>query len=156
MSRIETRLHALGLALPEPLTGPDVTFNFKPVKVHAGVAYISGHGPFDGPNVLVQGLSVSTSRWKRDTRRRRLVALWILASLKQELGDLDRVTQWIRAVGYIYSEPGFGHNAAVLNGFSDLIVELWGDAGRHARSAPGQGPSPFNVPVIVDAIAAVE
>ena len=80
----------------------------------------------------------------------------ILASLKQELGDLDRVTQWIRAVGYIYSEPGFGHNAAVLNGFSDLIVELWGDAGRHARSAPGQGPSPFNVPVIVDAIAAVE
>jgi len=156
VSRIETRLHALGLALPEPLTGPDVTFNFKPVKVHAGVAYISGHGPFDGPNVLVQGLSVSTSRWKRDTRRRRLVALWILASLKQELGDLDRVTQWIRAVGYIYSEPGFGHNAAVLNGFSDLIVELWGDAGRHARSAPGQGPSPFNVPVIVDAIAAVE
>src|SRR5437899_50227 len=54
---------------------PDVTFNFKPVKVHAGVAYISGHGPFDGPNVLVQGLSVSTSRWKRDTKRRRLVAL---------------------------------------------------------------------------------
>ena len=80
----------------------------------------------------------------------------ILASLKQELGDLDRVTQRIRAVGYIYSEPGFSHNAAVLNGFSDLIVELWGDAGRHARSAPGQGPSPFNVPVIVDAIAAVE
>jgi len=156
VTRIETRLHALGLALPEPLTGPDVTFNFKPVKVHAGVAYISGHGPFDGPNVLVQGIVGLDLTLEEGYEAAQLVALSILASLKQELGDLDRVTQWIRAVGYIYSEPGFGHNAAVLNGFSDLIVELWGDAGRHARSAPGQGPSPFNVPVIVDAIAAVE
>jgi enamine deaminase RidA (YjgF/YER057c/UK114 family) len=126
------------------------------VKVHAGIAYISGHGPFDGPNVLVQGIVGLDLTLEEGYGAAQLVALSILASLKQELGDLDRITQWIRAVGYIYSEPGFGHNAAVLNGFSDLIVELWGDAGRHARSAPGQGPSPFNVPVIVDAIAAVE
>jgi hypothetical protein len=65
------------------------------------------------------------------------------------------VTRWVRAVGYIQSAPDFHENAKVLNGFSDLIVELWGDAGRHARSAPGQGPSPLNVPVIVDAIVAV-
>jgi hypothetical protein len=56
---------------------------------------------------------------------------------------------------YVYCEPGFAQNAAVINGFSDFIVELWGDAGRHARSSPGQGPSPLNVPVIVDAIAAI-
>ena len=80
----------------------------------------------------------------------------MLASLKQELGDLDRVTQWIRAVGYVHCAPDFELNAAVVNGFSDLIVELWGDAGRHVRSAPGQGPSPYNVPLIVDAIAAVD
>jgi len=79
----------------------------------------------------------------------------MLASLKQELGELDRETQWIRAVGYVHCEPGFGQNAVVVNGFSDLIAELWGEAGRHARSAPGQGPSPLNVPIIVDAIAAV-
>ena len=85
----------------------------------------------------------------------RLTGLSILASLKQSLGDLDRVTEWIRAVGYVHCAPDFGQNAAVVNGFSDLIVELWGDAGRHARSAPGQGPSPLNVPIIVDAIAAV-
>jgi hypothetical protein len=84
-----------------------------------------------------------------------MTALSMLASLKHELGELDRVTEWIRAVCYVYCEPGFAQNAAVTNGFSDLIVELWGEAGRHARSSPGQGPSPLNVPVIVDAIAAV-
>ena len=85
----------------------------------------------------------------------RLTALSILASLKRELGELDRVTQWLRAVGYVHCASDFGQNAAVVNGFSDLIAELWGDAGRHARSAPGQGPSPLNVPIIVDAIVAV-
>jgi hypothetical protein len=84
-----------------------------------------------------------------------MTALSMLASLKHELGELDRVTEWIRAVCYVYCEPGFAQNAAVTNGFSDLIVELWADAGQHGRSSPGQGPSPLSVPVIVDAIAAV-
>jgi len=84
-----------------------------------------------------------------------LTGLSILASLKRELGELDRVTGWLRAVGYVQCAPGFGLNASVVNGFSDLIVELWGDAGRHVRSAPGQGPSPYNIPIIVDAMAAV-
>jgi hypothetical protein len=79
----------------------------------------------------------------------------MLASLRRHLGDLDRVEQWIRAVGYVHCEPGFGQNAKIVNGFSDVIVELWGEAGRHARSAPGQGPSPLNVPIIVDAIVAI-
>ena len=79
----------------------------------------------------------------------------ILASLKQVLGDLDRVRRWLRAVGYVQSAPGFHDSAKVVNGFSDLIVEVWGDAGRHARSAPGQGRSPLNVPIIVDAFVAV-
>jgi hypothetical protein len=85
----------------------------------------------------------------------RLTALSILASLKLELGDLDRVTEWLRVVGYVQTAPGFSDNAKVVNGFSDLIAELWGEAGRHARSAPGQGPSPLNVPIVVDAIVAV-
>lgn len=65
------------------------------------------------------------------------------------------MTEWLRAVGYVQTAPGFADNAKVVNGFSDLIAELWGEAGRHARSAPGQGPSPLNVPIIVDAIVAV-
>jgi enamine deaminase RidA (YjgF/YER057c/UK114 family) len=88
-------------------------------------------------------------------RAARLTALSILASLKRVLGDLDRVTRWLRAVGYVQAAPGFHDNAKVVNGFSDLIVEVWDDAGRHARSAPGQGSSPLNVPIIVDAMVAV-
>jgi enamine deaminase RidA (YjgF/YER057c/UK114 family) len=152
MGRIEDRLDELGLTLPEPLVPPG---NFELVKVYGGLAYIAGHGPFDGPTPVVQGLVGRDLTLDEAYQAARLCALSILASLKRELGELDRVTQWIRAVGYVHCEPGFAQNAGVVNGFSDLIVELWGEAGRHARSAPGQGPSPFNVPIIVDAIAAV-
>jgi enamine deaminase RidA (YjgF/YER057c/UK114 family) len=149
---IERRLHELGLTLPQPLVPPGT---FRPVKVHGGLAYIAGHGPFDGATPLVQGLVGRDLTLEEAYEAARLTGLSMLASLRWELGDLDRVTEWIRAVGYVHCEPGFAQNAAVVNGFSDLIVELWGDAGRHARSAPGQGPSPLDVPIIVDAIAAV-
>lgn len=149
---IERKLEAMGLSLPAPLVPPG---NFELVKVHGGLAYVAGHGPFDGATLLVQGLVGRDLTVDQGYEAARKTALSILASLKRELGDLDRVTQWIRAVGYVHCAPGFGQNATVVNGFSDLIVELWGDAGRHVRSAPGQGPSPLNVPIIVDAIVAV-
>lgn len=150
------RLEQLGLTLPEPLTPPPgATFNFRLVKVNAGIAYIAGHGPFDGSTPLVQGVVGRDLTVDEGYHAARLTALSMLASLKRELGDLDRVEEWLRAVGYVQSAPDFGQNAAVVNGFSDLIVELWGEAGRHARSAPGQGPSPYNVPIIVDAMAVV-
>jgi enamine deaminase RidA (YjgF/YER057c/UK114 family) len=152
MTHIESRLDELGLQLPEPLEPPG---NFELVKVHNGLAYIAGHGPFDGAKPLMQGVVGRDLNSDEAYEAARLTALSMLASLKRELDDLDRVSQWIRAVGYVHCEPGFAQNAKVVNGFSDLIVELWGDAGRHARSAPGQGPSPLNVPIIVDAIAAV-
>jgi enamine deaminase RidA (YjgF/YER057c/UK114 family) len=150
---IEAKLEQMGLTLPAPLAPPG---NFRLIKVHGGLAYVAGHGPFDGAALLVQGLVGRDLTVDEAYDAARMTALSILASLKRELGDLDRVTQWIRAVGYVHCAPGFGQNATVVNGFSDLIVELWGDAGQHARSAPGQGPSPLNVPIIVDAIVAVE
>lgn len=152
MGRIESRLDELGLTLPAPLAPPG---NFQLVKVHNGLAYIAGHGPFDGSTPLVQGLVGRDLDVDEAYQAARLTALSILASLKREFAELDRVTEWIRAVGYVHCRSGFGQNATVVNGFSDLIVELWGDAGRHARSAPGQGPSPLNVPIIVDAVVAV-
>jgi enamine deaminase RidA (YjgF/YER057c/UK114 family) len=132
MGRVEHRLNELGLILPTPLTPPG---NFELIKVHNGLAYIAGHGPFDGSTPLVQGLVGRDLTVEEAYDAARMTGLSILASLKRELGDLDRVTQWIRAVGYVHCEAGFGQNAAVVNGFSDLIVELWGDDGRHARSA---------------------
>lgn len=151
--RIEAKLEELGLALPSPMVPPG---NFQSVKLHQGVGYIAGHGPFDGSSPLVQGLVGRDLELDDAYAAARLTALAILASLKHALGDLDRVTQWLKIVGYVHCAPGFGQNASVVNGFSDLIVELWGEAGRHARSAPGQGPSPLQVPIIVDAIVAVD
>lgn len=151
--KIEAKLGAMGLILPAPLVPPG---NFELVTVHGDLAYVAGHGPFDGSTLLVEGLVGRDLTIDQAYEAARLTTLSILASLKRELGELDRVTRWLRAVGYVHCAPGFAQNAAVVNGFSDLIVELWGEAGRHARSAPGQGPSPLNVPIIVDAIVAVE
>jgi enamine deaminase RidA (YjgF/YER057c/UK114 family) len=152
MGAIESRIEELGLVLPARMDPPG---NFRLVNVHDGLGYIAGHPPIEGSTVLAEGAVGQDLTLEEGYKAARLVALSILASLKKELGDLDRVTKWVRAVGYIQTAPGFHDNAKVLNGFSDLIVEIWGDAGRHARSAPGQGPSPLNVPVIVDAIVAV-
>jgi enamine deaminase RidA (YjgF/YER057c/UK114 family) len=152
MGRIEARLGDLGLVLPAPMNPPG---NFELVKLHGGIAYIAGHPPIDGSAVLVEGVVGRDLSLEEAYDAARLTGLAILASLKRVLGDLDRVTEWLRAVGYVQTAPDFNENAKVVNGFSDLIVELWGEAGRHARSAPGQGPSPLNVPIIVDAIVAV-
>jgi enamine deaminase RidA (YjgF/YER057c/UK114 family) len=152
MGRIEARLGDLGLVLPAPMNPPG---NFELVKLHGGIAYIAGHPPIDGSAVLVEGVVGRDLSLEEAYDAARLTGLAILASLKQVLGDLDRVTEWLRAVGYVQTAPDFNENAKVVNGFSDLIVELWSEAGRHARSAPGQGPSPLNVPIIVDAIVAV-
>jgi enamine deaminase RidA (YjgF/YER057c/UK114 family) len=152
VSRVEKRLNELGLGLPAPMNPPG---NFKLVNVFAGLAYVAGHPAVDGSTILVEGVVGRDLSAEEGYRAARLAGLAIIASLKQELGELDRVKRWLRAVGYVQSAPDFHDNAKVVNGFSDLIVEVWGDEGRHARSAPGQGPSPLNVPVIVDAIVAV-
>lgn len=150
---IEARLNALGLNLPAPPVPPG---NYQPVKLHGGLGYVSGHGPFDGSRLLAEGVIGRDLSAEQGYEAARLTALSIFASLKRELGDLDRITHWLKVVGYVHCAPGFGQNAGVVNGFSDLVIELWGDAGHHARSAPGQGPSPLNVPIIIDAIVAIE
>jgi enamine deaminase RidA (YjgF/YER057c/UK114 family) len=82
----------------------------------------------------------------------RLVALAMLGSLKRELGDLDRVKAWLRVHGMVNSAPGFTRQPAVINGFSDLIIELYGhEAGQHARSAVGMAELPFGIPVEIEA-----
>jgi enamine deaminase RidA (YjgF/YER057c/UK114 family) len=149
---VTSRLAHMDLSLPAPPVPPG---NFELVKVHGGLAYVAGHGPFDGTSLLAQGVVGADLTLEEGYEAARLTALSMLASLERELGDLNRVTQWLKVVGYVHCIPGFEKNAAIVDGFSDLIVQLWGDAGRHARSAPGQGPSPLNVPIIVDAIVAI-
>jgi enamine deaminase RidA (YjgF/YER057c/UK114 family) len=81
----------------------------------------------------------------------RLSALSMLAALNETLRDLDRVIGWLRAVGYVNCTPGFPRTFVVVNGFSDLILQLWGEPGRHARAAPGVAALPFDIPIVVEA-----
>jgi enamine deaminase RidA (YjgF/YER057c/UK114 family) len=156
MGTIEDKLGELGLELPAPLAAPEgVRLPFELVRVHGGVAYISGHGPFDGDRQLFTGRVGTDITVEQAYEAARATGLSMVASLKQELGELDRVTGWLKVLGFVNCGEGFNVTPAVINGFSDLILELWGDAGRHARSAIGSGELPFGMPVEVEAIVAL-
>jgi enamine deaminase RidA (YjgF/YER057c/UK114 family) len=153
MSQIEEQLTALGLALPEPFSAPPgLELPFEFVRVAGDVAYVSGHGPMDGSRVLVQGKAGAEVDLEQAYAAARATALSMLASLKAELGDLDRVRGWLKALGLVNCAPGFNQTPAVINGFSDVILELWGEAGRHARSAIGVAELPFDMPVEIEAV----
>jgi enamine deaminase RidA (YjgF/YER057c/UK114 family) len=156
MGQIEQRLAERGIELPEPFAAPPgVEFRFDLVRVHGGLAYVSGHGPIDGDRVLVRGKMGADVSVDQGYEAARLTGLSILASLKQQLGDLDRVTGWIKALGLVNCAPGFNATPAVINGFSDLIVDLWGEQGRHARSAIGAAELPFDIAVEIEAVVEV-
>jgi enamine deaminase RidA (YjgF/YER057c/UK114 family) len=152
MSAIEQRLGELGLRLPAPMAPPaGAEFPFALVRVSGGHAYASGHGPAAGADYLMQGKVGESLTVEQGYEAARLCALSMLAAFKETLGDLDRIAGWVRAVGYVNCTPGFPSTFLVVNGFSDLILDLWGEAGRHARAAPGVAALPLDVPVVVEA-----
>ena len=157
MGTIDDRLAELGLELPEPFAPPPgVEFRFDLVRVSGGLAYVSGHLPVNGSEVLVTGRVGGELDLDAGYGAARLTTLSILASLRRDLGDLDRISGWVKALGLVQCAPGFDKPPAVINGFTDLVLELWGDpAGRHARSAIGAETLPFNVPVEVEAIVEI-
>lgn len=152
---IEVRLRQLGLALPEAMMAPaGVRLPFALVRVRGNRAFVSGHGPQnpDGTFAPPLGKLGRELSVEQGYQAARLTALSILGSLKRELGDLDRVQAWLRVFGMVASAPGFTQQPAVINGCSDLILELYGpDAGRHSRSAVGMAELPFNIPVEIEA-----
>jgi enamine deaminase RidA (YjgF/YER057c/UK114 family) len=156
MGTIADRLADLGLRLPAPVDPPpDVRLPFDLVRVHGDIAYVSGHGPFDGDRQLFAGRVGGEVSVERAYDAARATGLSMLASLEQELGDLDRVSRWLKVLGFVNCADGFTATPAAINGFSDLILELWGDAGRHARSAVGASELPFGMPVEVEAVVAL-
>jgi enamine deaminase RidA (YjgF/YER057c/UK114 family) len=157
MAVIDDRLSEMGLELPAPLEAPPgVRLPFEPVRVHGGSAYVSGHGPFDGARQLFRGRVGAELTVEQAYDAARATGLSMLASLRQELGDLDRVTAWLKVLGFVKCAEGFNDTPAVVNGFTDLIMTLWGDAGRHARSAIGADELPLGMPVEVEAIVALD
>lgn len=157
MGRINDRLAALGLELPAVFAPPPgIEFPFDLVKVSGSHAYVSGHLPADGSEVLVTGEVGGDLDLDTGYEAARLTGLSIFASLRAELGDLDRVTGWVKALGLVRCAPGFDKPPAVINGFTDLVLAVWGpEAGRHARSAIGAAQLPFGVPVEVEAIVEI-
>jgi enamine deaminase RidA (YjgF/YER057c/UK114 family) len=156
MGRIDDRLGELGLELPRPFAPPPgIEFPFDLVRVHGGVAYVSGHLPMDGSEVLATGRVGAELSVDEGVEAARLTTLSILASLEAELGGLDRVTGWVKALGLVRCAPDFDKPPLVINGFSELVLGLWGEAGRHARTAIGAGQLPFGVPVEIEAIVEV-
>lgn len=157
--QIEERLRALGLALPEPIALPAaIRLPFAQVRIHGNRAYISGHGPQapDGSLAPPFGKVGAEVSLEEGYEAARLTGLSILASLKRALGDLDRVAAWLRVFGMVNSAPAFTQQPAVINGFSDLILEVYGaERGQHARSAVGMAELPFGLPVEIEAEVAL-
>lgn len=156
---IERRLAELGLTLPEPMLLPaGVNLPFPWVRVHGDRAFASGHGPLhtDGSLAGPFGKVGADVTAEQAYEAARLTCLAMLASLRRELGDLDRITAWLRVFGMINTAPGFVATPGVINGFTDLVVQLWGpDAGMHARSAVGMAELPFRIPVEIEAEVAI-
>ena len=157
---IERKLADMGLTLPPPIKAPPgVVLPFSFVRLHQGIAYISGHGPQDADGAVAGpfgkvGVEVSVEQGYEAAK---LVALSMLGSLKRELGDLDRVGAWLRLHGMVNCASDFAQQPAVINGASDLILALYGpERGAHARSAVGMGSLPFNMAVEIEAMAAID
>ena len=157
--QIEAKLAERGLILPGPMqTNPAVRLPFAQVRVYGDRAFLSGHGPLTPDGVIAQPLG----KVGRDVtpeqayQAARLTALALLASLKRELGDLDRIRAWLRVFGMVQTAPGFQQTPAVINGCSDLLLDLFGlEVGAHARSAVGMAELPFNIPVEIEAEVAI-
>jgi len=160
MGKIESRLDQLGLVLPQALTlPPGVELTFPWVRVHDNRAYVSGHGPQNSDGSLAGPFgSVGTDVSLEEAQQAaRLAALAMVASLKRELGELDRISAWLRIFGMVNSAPGFNQQPLVINGCTDLIVEIFGDdCGKHARSAVGMAELPFGLPVELEAEVAID
>jgi enamine deaminase RidA (YjgF/YER057c/UK114 family) len=155
MSRIEHRLRDLGIVLPKPLRlPPGITLPFPWVRIVGTRALISGHGPTDQDGSVAQplgkvGREVSPEQAYTAAR---LTGLAMLGSLQRALGDLDRIAAWTRVFGMVNSAPGFDRQPAVINGCSNLILEVFGaEIGAHARSAVGMAELPFGIPVEIEA-----
>ena len=144
----EERLKSLGLVLPKV---PTPVANYVPFKIDGRTIYLSGQGPRKPDGKLVTGRVGEEISVEQAYECARLVGLGLLAAAKLAAGDLGKV-EALKLLGMVNAVPGFTDQPKVINGCSDLFVEVLGDRGRHARSAVGMGSLPSNMPVEIEAI----
>jgi enamine deaminase RidA (YjgF/YER057c/UK114 family) len=154
MSTPETRLKELGITLPTP---PKPVAKYKPAVQIGNVLYVSGHGPAKGDPTLMAGklgVKLTTEQGKECAK---LVGINILATVKNTLGSLDRVKRLIKTLGMVNAAPDYLDQPVVINGFSELMAQVFGDdAGVGARSAVGMGSLPGDIPVEIECIFEVQ
>ncbi len=153
LPNIEDRLTELGITLPEP-TAP--VANYVPFVVTGNLVSISGQVPMKDGAILLTGKVGAEVSLEEATAAARVCAIQIIAQLKEACGgDVGRVTRIVKLGGFVNCVEGFGDQPEVINGASDLMVEVFGDIGRHSRAAVGVNALPRNVPVEVDALAEI-
>lgn len=148
----EAKLKELGIELPERMTPQG---SYVPAVRTGNLLFLSGAGPIGGDGKPVRGKLGYDLELEQGQAAARLVALQLLASIRQELGSLDRVSRIVKVLGMVNCTPDFGQQPQVINGASDLFVELWGEAGRHARSAVGMASLPVGIAVEIEMIVEV-
>jgi enamine deaminase RidA (YjgF/YER057c/UK114 family) len=146
---IDERLQELGIVLP-PVFQP--AGSYLGCVIDDGLVYVSGHGPVSG-DTMIRGKVGADLTLDEGREAARLTTLSILATLRAELGDLDRIARIVKVLGMVNVAPGFDRTPAVIDGCSDLLVTLFGVAGRHARSAVGLAELPFGIAVEIELTA---
>ena len=149
----EARLKELGLVLPA-LAKP--VANYVPYRIVGNVLYLSGQGPRDENGNMLAGKLGAEISIEEGYRRARLVGLGLLAAMRDALGSLDRVDYIVKLLGMVNATPNFNDPPKVINGCSDLFVDVFGEAGRHARSAVGHVTLPNQISVEIEGIVAVK
>ena len=150
---VEARLKQLGLVLPD-VQSP--VANYVPFRLAGNLLFLSGQGPRDEKGSMLTGKVGAEVTVEEAYRRARLIGLQLLSATQKALGSLDRVEAVLKVLGMVNAVPDFKDHPKVINGCSDLFVEVLGDAGRHARSAVGMGSLPNQISVEIEAILAVK
>jgi enamine deaminase RidA (YjgF/YER057c/UK114 family) len=149
---IEKRLEDLGIVL---LAATAPAANYVNAVRTGDLLFLAGKGPYRPDGTLHTGIVGQDVTVEEAYRHARLTGLHLIATLKAELGDLDRVRRIVKVLGMVNAVPGFAQQPEVINGCSDLLVEVFGDRGRHARSAVGMGSLPRNITVEIEAVVEV-
>ena len=143
----EAQLKERNIILPAP---PKPVANYVGCVRTGNLLFVAGHGP--GPQGLGKGKVGKDVSVQEGYQFAREAGLNLLATMRAALGSLDKVKRIVKVLGMVNSAPGFGEQPKVINGFSDLMIEVFGDAGKHARSAVGLAELPFGIPVEIEMI----
>ncbi len=149
----EARLEKLGIELPTP---PAPVANYVRAVRTGNLVFLAGHGPLEPGGGYVSGKIPTDLTVEQGYRAARLTAIALLASLKAEIGDLSRVRRIVRVEGMVNSTPDFTDQPKVINGCSDLLVEVFGERGRHARAAVGMASLPIGIAVEIMMVVEVD